>query len=488
MASYTNFCCRSGGNNLNAGTVTGDTTEPATTPLVTYTGGDYNATTNIYNAPAGADMTEAVVGRFASVYVDGDTSPTANQYLVGRISSVNAGTRAITLTAQSLLGTEVATGTGTRSMRIGGAWAGPSGASGFPVSFLTTTPTNGAGDAVRVNLKNDQTYGMTATITRSISNAAPHLAGYSSAYGDGGRATIDGGASGASYNVISFAVTAAGSWRVQDVEFRNNGDSGISSLVSVSAAGVSVAFIGCVFHGCRGNGLSVATSTSGVVCVECEFYDCNQSNTTNTGGATVSSGCGHFSRCTFHDNAGSNSHGLRCSGATMSAVDCVFSGNGSYGILASGGSVLVNGCDFYDNGDNGFSNTAHGVVISNSNFVKNVGFGVATATTNGPQITLFNCGFGAGTQANGGGDVGTAAANEVGSFSYPADTTPWADPDNGDFRITHAAAKGAGRGTFLQTAAGYAGTVGYPDVGAAQHQDSGGSGGSSGGHMIGGGF
>jgi hypothetical protein len=28
--AFTNFCCRSGGSNLNAGTLTGDTTEPGT--------------------------------------------------------------------------------------------------------------------------------------------------------------------------------------------------------------------------------------------------------------------------------------------------------------------------------------------------------------------------------------------------------------------------------------------------------------------------
>ena len=38
---------------------------------------------------------------------------------------------------------------------------------------------------------------------------------------------------------------------------------------------------------------------------------------------------------------------------------------------------------------------------------------------------------------------------------------------NGDFRINLTAAKGTGRGTYMQTAASYTGTVGYPDVGAA---------------------
>ena len=58
-------------------------------------------------------------------------------------------------------------------------------------------------------------------------------------------------------------------------------------------------------------------------------------------------------------------------------------------------------------------------------------------------------------------------------MNFASDVTPWVDPANGDFRINLAAAKGAGRGSYTQNAGG--GTVGYPDIGAAQHQDSGGS-------------
>ena len=63
----------------------------------------------------------------------------------------------------------------------------------------------------------------------------------------------------------------------------------------------------------------------------------------------------------------------------------------------------------------------------------------------------------------------------IGAVTYGANLTPWVDPANGDFRINLAAAKGAGRGTFLQTSASYTGTVGFPDIGAAQHLDSGGA-------------
>lgn len=65
----------------------------------------------------------------------------------------------------------------------------------------------------------------------------------------------------------------------------------------------------------------------------------------------------------------------------------------------------------------------------------------------------------------------------AGTVTYPSNASPYNSPTTGDFTITLAEAKGAGRGAFLQTASGYAGTVGHQDIGAAQHADSGGSGG-----------
>jgi len=92
------------------------------------------------------------------------------------------------------------------------------------------------------------------------------------------------------------------------------------------------------------------------------------------------------------------------------------------------------------------------------------------------QALLQNNRFGAGTQANTSGDVNPGGnVVQVNSAFYASNVTPWVDPANGDFRINLAAAKDAGRGNFTQTAASYAGTVGYPDIGAAQHQDTGGA-------------
>ena len=128
-------------------------------------------------------------------------------------------------------------------------------------------------------------------------------------------------------------------------------------------------------------------------------------------------------------------------------------------------------CDSYNNGGDGWrtiTNTGT-VYFENSNFIKNGGYGINVDTGNRNGFAV-NCGFGAGTQANTSGTINVAAGQieEIGTVTYADDKTPWVDPANGDFRISIGAAKGQGRGTYTQTAASYSGTVGYPDIGAAQ--------------------
>jgi hypothetical protein len=466
---FTEFCCRASGNNLNAGSLDGGSTVTPTAAAVTYTGGDWTSGTDIYVAPVGADMTEAVVGRFASLYHDGDTSPTTNQYLVARITNVNAGTRSITLstTARALLGTEVATGTGNRSLRIGGAWLGPSGADNWPFSMATTDAlTNSSGDATRLNLMNDQTYSITATLSLGTSEINL-VRGFASAYGDGGRAVIDGGTAGASFDLIDVGATAA-DVQLEDLELRNNGATGSAPGLDINSATATCRRV--VIHDVRGNGFDGAASY-----LECEAYNCNQSNTATSGGFVMTGG--FALRCVSHDNAGSNSRGFRASGGAA-LVECIADGNTSIGINLAGPAVVLR-CDCYNNGGAGIDcPSALPVVLDSCNLIDNGGFGIAGNAT-GSMAQAYNCGFGSGTAANASGTTSNVPT-EVGSVTYAADVTPWVDPANGDFRINLAAAKGGGRGAFLQTAPSYTGTVAYPDIGAAQSDASAGGGGGGG--------
>lgn len=462
----TNFCCRSGGSNLNAGTRTGDTTVPGTAADFTYASGTWVSATGVFTVASGNPATDGVaVGDFASVYADGASVTT----LVGRVTARDATTITVSTTAKT--GT-TSDGTSNRTLKIGGAFAGPAGASGFPFNFLTNACSNASGDLPQINVKNDATYTISAAI--STVNADLAIGGFTTAYEDRGRFTLDGGTSGASYNLFGTSIGAQ--CRLFDCIMLNNGATGsaVGCFWNANAGVVER----CVVHDVRGAGFQSNTMTR---FIECEAYTCNVSNTANVGGFnTGGQGC-EFIRCISHDNTGSNANGFHCASGT-SFLDCIADSNGNIGFnFTTTGSVL-NHCDAYNNGSHGIQLTTaanSGIYAENCNLVKNGGSGIAGAGAGVKSGRIVNCGFGAGTQANTGGTVTTmGGVEETGSVTYTDDATPWTDPANGDFRVSLAAAKAAGRGTFTQTAGSYAGTVAYNDIGAAQHQDAGGSGGN----------
>ena len=102
---------------------------------------------------------------------------------------------------------------------------------------------------------------------------------------------------------------------------------------------------------------------------------------------------------------------------------------------------------------------------------RNTNYGINLS--GGKRVGMINnCGF---------SDNTTAATNALdnaviaGTVNYGAGVTPWTAPTTGNFSINLAAAINAGRGTFTETQASYTGTVGYPDIGAAQHLESAGA-------------
>lgn len=465
MADYTNFCCRSGGSNLNAGTRTGSTTEPGTSADLTYAGGSWVQSTRVFTVASGNPSSDGVaVGDFVSIYADG-SSVTG---FVGRVTARDATTITVSATASS--GTAPADGTGNRTLKVGGAWAGPSGTDGFPLTFLVAACTNAAGSPARVNLKNDQTYAVTAAMTHP-SGGCLHFRGYASSYGDGGRAVIDGGTTGAAYSVFTSNSGSLSSGSVGDIEWKNNGATGGSTsthgLFLNGCAGTAV--FRCVFRDFRASGLALGVTASPAGCrvEECEFYGCNQSNTSGCGGVRTTTGNHSFDSCVFHDNTGSVADGIAGAGSVR-CTRCVFDSNGRHGAAVGVSGTSFDGCDFYNNGADGI-NSAVPVYAKNCNFLKNASNGVDSQSA--VYNRLVNCGFGAGTMANGSDLSNAAVTEQVGTVTYAANATPWADPDDGDFTVVLAAAKGAGRGAFLQTASGYSGIAAYPDIGAAQHYD-----------------
>lgn len=456
---FTEFCCRSGGSNLNSGTRTGSSTEPGTAADFTYASGSWVASTGVFTVASGNPQTDGVaVGDFASVYVDGATVTG----FVGRVTARDATTITVSLSAKS--GTAPTDGAGTRTLRIGGAWQGPNANSLFPFAFVENTCTNSSSHPVRVNFKNAADFSITNTGSTVSGSQYSHLRyeGYSATYADGGRAVLNWGATVVG-NAIIFGTTALPS--IVSLRFTSSASSGNGQALQTNAG----AYISrCVFDGWRLRGLAF-NGLSGLV-EESEFYSIGTA--TSQQFRALSMGSDNIAiRCIVHDCAG---NGVDMTGGFL--IDCIIESNQGDGIRNTlARPCSIKNCDVYNNALNGLSMTAANATVSidSTNFTKNGGWAIAVPAT--PIFgRIANCGFGQGAEANISGNLQTESGfTLINNVDYPSNATPYSSPSDGDFNIALPEAKSSGRGLFVQTQSGYTGTLGYPDIGASQSKGGG---------------
>ena len=450
FSAHTEFYCNSStGSNTYAGS-----TESGT-PVFTTTGGNWATATGVFTK-AGADLSGVSVGMFAAVMVDAGTVAAR----IGRITAVDNGADTITISTTAGSGS-LADQTATATINVGGVWKGPNAAVGFPLGFVTNALMDASSNPPRVNLKNNATYSISAQT--DANDAGPITwQGYTTTAGDGGLALIDGGAN----NVSLFYVSGAGN-TFKDISVGNMGTTGGFAW---AIDGARTQLHHCVAHNCRSYGFHF--NAADITAVECEAYNCNISNNAGRGGFVLTNS-GTFIRCISHDHTVANGNGFVVSAGVVSFRECIADTCVGIGYsISSTNAVSMTGCDAYNNTSDGIrlANATDGIFyIENCNLIDNGGYGINGSSATTRHGAIRNCGFGAGTAANTSGDS-TGLSNLVvsGSVTYASNATPWTDPANGDFRISLATAKNAGRGVFTQTAASYAGAVGYPDIGAAQ--------------------
>ena len=451
--AFTEFYCQSGGDNLNAGSTTSNTAAQ------TYAGGTFVRATGVFTVASGDPSADGVtVGDFASVYT---TAGATVATFVGRVTARSTTTITVSTTAISGATSTVSETAAASTCKVGGAWKGPNGTTKFPFEFALGTMTNSSGDWPRINFKNTADYVMTGQITHSVAGPCAWQ-GYTSTVGDGGKAVID------------FGTYAGGhKFRWQDgharqlmSDFRIKGTGNQWSMSSQNTEHYNLVLRRVSLDG-QSSGGSGYYAESVIIFAECEIYNCAT-------GFHITNQRSYLYRCIASNNT---SNGFYFNAPAFMS-QCISSSNGGDGAQVATGQVYIVGSDFYDNTGDGLdisAVTSH-TIIENCNFVKNGGYGIRgnAGLLLGVQ---HNCGFGAGTQANTSGTTtGCGSLYESGTVTHTSNSTPWVDPANGDFRITLSTAKGAGRGSFSQTESGQAGAVGYPDIGAAQHIDSGGGG------------
>ncbi len=459
--SYTEFYTQTTGDNLNAGApASTDTGAVDDAAAWTYAGGTFVRATGVFTVASGNPSSDGVaVGDWVSIYTTAGAS-VAN--CVARVTARNTTTITISATPALAVGAvaNVSETAAAATAKVGGAWKGPNAASGFPFNAILSTGVNASGNTPCVNMKGGTDYQITAAMTHSTTGSI-RFEGYTSTAHDGGRAVIADVTTTASYVMLT-TTSAAGTDFVgltfDGAVFSSGASDGITTVAGQT-------WLRCVAHDLRRSGF-----TAGGTMVECEAYACNKNNNAGIGGFQV--GTGTLIRCISHDHTTANGAGFIIT-SSAPLIGCIADTCAGGGYVSSGQYPTLINCEAYNNTGAGLNCSSASItefIVINCNFIKNSTYGINSSgsllTRNG---IIYNCGFGTGTQANGTADIvsGLMGVNVSGSISYASNVTPWVDPANGDFDINLAAAKNAGRGSFTQTAASYAGTLGFPDIGAS---------------------
>lgn len=484
--AFTEFFVQTTGSNLNAGSTNADAASITTTNGA-YAQGAGAGGTDRFTAAAGtpfsgingADVTAGLI--WVSSYPDGSGGPTG---FVARVTAVNAGGASIDIHLTAIAGTRPTTAANGRTAKIGGAWAGPTGATAFPIGFAATVLRDAADDPCCVNIKGGVDYTATAGWTHAL-NGYVRFEGYTTTPHDGGKAKIVGPATG---NAISVVVCTGTGVEWKSLWFFRNGDAtGTAStgLLDIQAANCVVN--SCLFTGAWRFGLRMAGA--GVV-IDCEGYGNNidDANLFGNFGALEES---IWIRCWSHhcDTApGGDCEGMVLGSDNLepvAVINCIFSDNASCGVISSGSHVNVAfvGCTFANNGESGIdissltATTRSIVLVQNCMFSGNNQYGVEfdAAAVGFPR--LINNAFFDNTL----GETNNVNPSFIsGSITLSAD--PFTDGANGNFELNTTAgggadARNAGIGSFPNDGVEYSDTtVSFPDVGAAQHDDAGGGG------------
>jgi len=425
-------------------------------PQYSVTDGVTAGTTTITSATAnfGTD----VVGNV--MYVEGGTgSVVADWY------EITSRTNSSTIVVDRSTG--LTSGTGV-TLKIGGALASPGQASavanktaGIDVwqkagtYTLTSSTANIAGG--RVNL------------TAGGANAAnvTKWEGYQTTRGDRGTRPVI--SAGAVTSVTLFTVAQL-SVVVDNIIFDGNSGASTTGFSVVSSRGSA-------------QRLHVQNTTVKGLNIEggCFAYRCTATGCSGTSAFYMGVGSGQvIMDCEAYGNT---THGFNGEALSYSVIRCISSANTGTtdGFNISSTGVTIESCVAYGNGRHGFNFAPLGTIgVTNCIAEGNTNTGFKAASV-GQNIFLQNCAAYNNTTAN--YDT-TNLPNRTdcltGSASY------FTNPGSGDFSLNNTADGGAAaRATGTPGVMPRGTTTGYRDIGVAQHQDAGGSGG---GDLFGGGL
>lgn len=215
-------------------------------------------------------------------------------------------------------------------------------------AFTTIAAAEGT-DGDRINLRNNATHTLTASIalsTYASANSVPFaVRGFTDAIGDGGLAIIDG----ASTYSITDTASAKTYLNFQDLKIQNCVAYSSQYLINTTVTN----FVNVWFH----------SNTGSIVGSQLYFTDCkftgNSGYSTN-GVVNCTSSNAKLIRCYFSDNTNIC---ILDSSVSLYVSDCVFNTNGYLGVYCSGTSIFqFDNCSFFDS----TASTASGLEFSRS--------------------------------------------------------------------------------------------------------------------------
>lgn len=482
FAGWSSFYVTPTGSKVNSGSTADDAA------LVTFVNGNWDASTGIFIG-IGADLSAVTVGMFASIYVDGAEISA----FVGRITAFNDTTDAVTVSLLTKTGTAPSTSATGRSMKIGGAWMGPSlntltNVAGFPFNFVNANLTNTSFEPVMVWIKGNADGSAAYTATNSFAHASNHVnfCGYTNTIGDAGIAVTSGFTNPVPFNLFT---VGANDCRFKQLGFYNNGwtpgDASGAYMVNITGTGNRMERVR-FFESAR-TGLRVGGS--GTRLLECEFNRCNRDGANGHAQLLITEESAH-TRLFVHnsDKPESDSDGILIindSPETVMINDSIISHNRGVGINInnSGANVILNNCTIASNGNHGVvfdvPNSINGshVEIQNCIFVLNYGYGVSGETNLlwGPMMSTNSF------YSNRLGHIAGVNPSFIGGTNFLSED-PFENTATGDFRLKTTGAgallRGTARGDFLShtnIAANYS----HRDVGALQNTNSAAGGGTT---------
>lgn len=473
MASYNEFCCRAGGSNLNSGTRNGGSSEPGLNPDYEYLAGSWDASTGVFTVASGNPQADGVqVGDLASIYVPGST----NTGFVSPVTAVDS--TSMSFSVLSRLGT--APTTGTRDLRIGGAWLGHNGA-GFPITLINIARLYWNNRQIRVNFKNDRAHNISSGASLLFnccdepfqSRLQPCIfEGYANTFGDGGITTIQGNASGASY--ILWRIDR-GKQILRNLWFDRNGSTGSNALVTIDGTGSNTSkglVENCIFTNGMGEGLRISNNSGAqpLIIVGCVFNNNNLSG--STAGYTMV-GRGTIIRSISKGNGiGFRNIGSLSNGITSQIIGCISSDNTiGFGTTTGQNDALINCISYNDtsgyivNSNTGLIYTENCIAVNCTEAIKHI-----NTTSKGfyhhRRFTTYNA-----TNRFAYDGVGSDAVSD--EEGQTLDIDPFMNASSGDFRLNSKSGGGANLigtayDTFRQITEGAEGTVSYKNVGAIQ--------------------